>query len=142
MKNNINNLIIMIKKLEYFRFLREKAESFIEDTDEYVETFYFEEWLSGKEQIEEVEGVNEILIELADELEFIVESMEDKTKCIFKYIVKLNIDNILSHFKGYKYTEIEMAFNILIDSYMDVSNEEELIELLKIILKRGISSYE
>lgn len=142
MKNNINNLIMMMKKLEYFRFLREKAESFIEDTDEYVETFYFEEWLSGDEQIKEVEEVNEILIELTDELEFVVESMEDKAKCIFKYIVKLNIDNILSYFKGYKYTEIEMAFNILIDSYMDVSNEEELIELLKIILKRGISSYE
>lgn len=142
MKNNINNLIMIMKKLEYFRFLRDKAEEFIEDTDEYIETFYFEEWLSGEEQIEEVEGINEILVELADELEFIVESMEDKAKVIFKYIVKLNIDNILSHFKGYKYTEIEMAFNILIDSYMDVDNEEDLFELLKIILKRGIGSYE
>lgn len=142
MKNNINNLMMIMKKLEYLRFLRDKAEEFIEDTDEYVETFYFEEWLSGEEQIEEVDGVNEILVELADELEFVVESMEDKAKFIFKYIVKLNIDNILSHFKGYKCSEIEIAFNILIDSYIDIGNEEDLIELLKIILKRGISSYE
>lgn len=39
MKNNINNLIISIKKMEYLRFIQEKSEEMYEVTDDYRDIF-------------------------------------------------------------------------------------------------------
>ena len=146
MKKNVSELILMINKLEYLKRIQKKNEELIEDADEYIENFYFERWAKQESeeliQIDEIDNINDILFELADELEFVIESIEKKIKFIFEHILKLNVDNFQSNFKGYTYKEIVIAFCILVNLEIRVSDYNDLVEKMNKILNEGISKYE
>ena len=115
MKKNVSELILMINKLEYLKRIQKKNEELI--------------------QIDEIDNINDILFELADELadelEFVIEWIEKKIKFIFEHILKLNVDDFQSNFKGYTYKKIVIAFCILVNLEIRVSDYKDTDRIIK-----------
>lgn len=139
MKNNINNLIISIKKMEYLRFIQEKSEEMYEITDDYIEEFYFEDWLKliRGEPVEsdEVNGLDNLIIDFANEIDCLIEIEEEKLEYIVEYMIKHNLDNFNSYFKNYTSEEILTAIYVLIDLKIDIYNGRDLIIKLNKVLE-------
>lgn len=139
MKNNINNLIISIKKMEYLRFIQEKNEEMYEITDDYIEEFYFEDWLrlirEDPVENDEVNCLDNLIIDFANEIDCLIEEEEEKLKYIVEYMIKHNLDNFNSYFKNYASEEILTAIYVLIDLKIDIYNGRDLIIKLNKVLE-------
>ena len=107
-RENLNNVINEINKIARLNKIQNKLENIAEEYDEFIEDFYFIEWLristNHITQKEELNNTIELIEELLEEIEISIFNAEDKlyNNCILLLMYnKKDISKLIENFEKY-----------------------------------------
>ena len=148
-REKINNLINKINKIARLKRMAYKLETIFEEYDEYIEDYYFMEWLrmsqDGITQIEELNNMLELFEQILEELEIAIYNAEDKSEIICNSILAYNkkeLGNYINDFELYNDNYIKEIIMNFIENNMYEIDEDYLFLKLEKMLEGGIGEYE
>lgn len=148
-KGKIDKLINEINKIARLKRISYKLENAYEEYDEYIEDYYFMEWLrmsqDGITQIEEINNMIELFEQILEEIEIAIYNAEDKVDIICNSILAYNkneLGNYISDFKLYNNKYIKDTIMNFIENNMYEIDEDYLFLELEKLLEGGIGQYE
>lgn len=148
-REKINNLINEINKIARLKRMSYKLETIFEEYDEYIEDYYFMEWLrmsqDGITQIEELNNMLELFEQILEELEIAIYNAEDKAEIICNSILAYNkkeLGNYINDFELYNDNYIKEIIMNFIENNMYEIDEDYLFLKLEKMLEGGIGEYE
>lgn len=148
-REKINNLINEINKIARLKRMAYKLETIFEEYDEYIEDYYFMEWLrmsqDGITQIEELNNMLELFEQILEELEIAIYNAEDKAEIICNSILAYNkkeLGNYINDFELYNDNYIKEIIMNFIENNMYEIDEDYLFLKLEKMLEGGIGEYE
>lgn len=143
-RENLNNVINEINKIARLNRIQNKLEKIAEEYDEFIEDFYFIEWLrlstNHITQKEELNNTIELIEELLEEIEISIFNAEDKlyNNCILLLMYnKKDIGKLIENFE--KYTDnyiIDIILNFAYNNFYEI-DEEYLLPKLEKLLQGG-----
>ena len=148
-KGKIDKLINEINKIARLKRISYKLENAYEEYDEYIEDYYFMEWLrmsqDGITQIEEINNMLELFEQILEEIEIAIYNAEDKVDIICNSVIAYNkneLGNYISDFELYnnKYIKDTMM-NFIENNMYEIDGDYLFLELEK-LLEGGIGQYE
>lgn len=148
-KGKIDKLINEINKIARLKRISYKLENIYEEYDEYIEDYYFMEWLrmsqDGITQIEEINNMIELFEQILEEIEIAIYNAEDKVDIICNSVLAYNkneLGNYISDFELYnnKYIKNTMM-NFIENNMYEIDGDYLFLELEK-LLEGGIGQYE
>lgn len=148
-REKINNLINEINKIARLKRMAYKLETIFEEYDEYIEDYYFMEWLrmsqDGITQIEELNNMLELFEQILEELEIAIYNAEDKAEIICNSILAYNkkeLGNYINDFELYNDNYIKEIIMNFIENNMYEIDEDYLFLKLEKMLEGGIGENE
>lgn len=148
-REKINNLINEINKIARLKRMAYKLETIFEEYDEYIEDYYFIEWLrmsqDGITQIEELDNMLELFEQILEELEIAIYNAEDKAEIICNSILAYNkkeLGNYINDFEIYNDNYIKEIIMNFIENNMYEIDEDYLFLKLEKMLEGGIGENE
>lgn len=148
-REKINNLINEINKIARLKRMAYKLETIFEEYDEYIEDYYFIEWLrmsqDGITQIEELDNMLELFEQILEELEIAIYNAEDKAEIICNSILAYNkkeLGNYINDFERYNDNYIKEIIMNFIENNMYEIDEDYLFLKLEKMLEGGIGENE
>lgn len=148
-REKINNLINEINKIARLKRMSYKLETIFEEYDEYIEDYYFMEWLrmsqDGITQIEELDNMLELFEQILEELEIAIYNAEDKAEIICNSILAYNkkeLGNYINDFELYNDNYIKEIIMNFIENNMYEIDEDYLFLKLEKMLEGGIGENE
>lgn len=148
-REKINNLINEINKIARLKRMAYKLETIFEEYDEYIEDYYFIEWLrmsqDGITQIEELDNMLELFEQILEELEIAIYNAEDKAEIICNSILAYNkkeLGNYINDFELYNDNYIKEIIMNFIENNMCEIDEDYLFLKLEKMLEGGIGENE
>ena len=148
-KGKIDKLINEINKIARLKRISYKLENIYEEYDEYIEDYYFMEWLrisqDGITQIEELNNMLELFEQILEEIEIAIYNAEDKVDIICNSVLAYNkneLGNYISDFKLYNNKYIKDTIMNFIENNMYEIDEDYLFLELEKLLEGGIGQYE
>ena len=148
-KGKIDKLINEINKIARLKRISYKLENAYEEYDEYIEDYYFMEWLRMSQdritQIEEINNMIELFEQILEEIEIVIYNAEDKVDIICNSVLAYNkneLGNYISDFELYnnKYIKDTMM-NFIENNMYEIDGDYLFLELEK-LLEGGIGQYE
>ena len=140
-KGKIDKLINEINKIARLKRISYKLENIYEEYDEYIEDYYFMEWLrmsqDGITQIEELNNMLELFEQTLEELEIAIYNAEDKVDIICNSILAYNKKELGDYINDFElYND-----NYIKDNMYEIDEDYLFLELEK-LLEGGIGQYE
>ena len=143
-RENLNNVINEINKIARLNKIQNKLEIIAEEYDEFIEDFYFIEWLrlstNHITQKEELNNTIELIEELLEEIEISIFNAEDKlyNNCILLLMYnKKDIGKLIENFE--QYTDdyiVDTILNFAYNNFYEI-DEEYLLPKLEKLLQGG-----
>lgn len=140
-RENLNNVINEINKIARLNKIQNKLENIAEEYDEFIEDFYFIEWLristNHITQKEELNNTIELIEELLEEIEISIFNAEDKlyNNCILLLMYnKKDISKLIENFE--KYSDeyiIDIIMNFAYSNFYEIDEEYLLLKLEKLL---------
>lgn len=140
-RENLNNVINEINKIARLNKIQNKLENIAEEYDEFIEDFYFIEWLristNHITQKEELNNTIELIEELLEEIEISIFNAEDKlyNNCILLLMYnKKDISKLIENFE--KYSDeyiIDIILNFAYSNFYEIDEEYLLLKLEKLL---------
>ena len=140
-RENLNNVINEINKIARLNKIQNKLEKIAEEYDEFIEDFYFIEWLRMSTnhitQKEELNNTIELIEELLEEIEISIFNAEDKlyNNCILLLMYnKKDIGKLIENFE--KYSDeyiIDIILNFAYSNFYEIDEEYLLLKLEKLL---------
>lgn len=140
-RENLNNVINEINKIARLNKIQNKLEKIAEEYDEFIEDFYFIEWLristNHITQKEELNNTIELIEELLEEIEISIFNAEDKlyNNCILLLMYnKKDIGKLIENFE--KYSDeyiIDIILNFAYSNFYEIDEEYLLLKLEKLL---------
>ena len=134
-KGKIDKLINEINKIARLKRISYKLENIYEEYDEYIEDYYFMEWLRMSQ-----DGITQI-----EELEIAIYNAEDKVDIICNSILEYNkkeLGDYMNDFELYNDNYIKDTIMNFIENNMYEIDEDYLFLELEKLLEGGIGQYE
>ena len=148
-KGKIDKLINEINKIARLKRISYKLENIYEEYDEYIEDYYFIEWLrmsqDGITQIEELNNMLELFEQILEEIEIVIYNAEDKVDIICNSILAYNkkeLGDYINDFELYNDNYIKDTIMNFIENNMYEIDEDYLFLELEKLLEGGIGQYE
>ena len=148
-KEKLNSLINEINKIARLNILQYKIEKIVEEYDEFIEDFYFIEWLrlstNNYTEKEELNNTLELFEELLEEIEIAIYNAEDKVDIICNSILAYNkkeLGDYINDFELYNDNYIKDTIMNFIENNMYEIDEDYLFLELEKLLEGGIGQYE
>ena len=145
-KGKIDKLINEINKIARLKRISYKLENIYE---EYIEDYYFMEWLrisqDGITQIEELNNMLELFEQILEEIEIAIYNAEDKVDIICNSILAYNkneLGNYIDDFELYNDNYIKDTIMNFVENNMYEIDENYLFLELDKLLEGGIGQYE
>lgn len=140
-KEKFNSLINEINKIARLNILQYKIEKIVEEYDEFIEDFYFIEWLrlstNNYTEKEELNNTLELFEELLEEIEIAIFNDKDKLNniCISLLIYnKKDIGKIINNIENYSN---EYIINLILDfadnNFYEIDAQYFVLELEKLL---------
>ena len=140
-KEKFNSLINEINKIARLNILQYKIEKIVEEYNEFIEDFYFIEWLrlstnnyTGKE---ELNNTLELFEELLEEIEIAIFNDKDKLNNICISLLTYNkkdIEKIINNIENYSN---EYIINLILDfadnNFYEIDAQYFVLELEKLL---------
>lgn len=139
-KGIINKVVREINKLARERNIMHELYNIEENFDEFIEDYYFVNWIKRNYEDEYEEFIFNIQ-EAEDRLDDIIEEQIEKTMKMFNVMLIYNKDDILI-FQKYSKADIEKAFLEFIECNDFEIEENYLFEEIENILLRRVGNYE
>lgn len=140
-RENLNNVINEINKIARLNKIQNKLENIAEEYDEFIEDFYFIEWLristNHITQKEELNNTIELIEELLEEIEISIFNAEDKlyNNCILLLMYnKKDISKLIENFE--KYSDeyiIDIILNFAYSNFYEIDEEYLLLRLEELL---------
>ena len=143
-KGKIDKLINEINKIARLKRISYKLENIYEEYDEYIEDYYFMEWLRIT-QIEELNNMLELFEQILEEIEIAIYNAEDKVDIICNSILAYNkkeLGDYINDFELYNDNYIKDTIMNFIENNMYEIDEDYLFLELEKLLEGGIGQYE
>ena len=134
-KGKIDKLINEINKIARLKRISYKLENIYEEYDEFIEDYYFMEWLRMLQ-----DGITQI-----EELEIAIYNAEDKVDIICNSILAYNkkeLGDYINDFELYNDNYIKDTIMNFIENNMYEIDEDYLFLELEKLLEGGIGQYE
>ena len=148
-KGKIDKLINEINKIARLKRISYKLENIYEEYDEFIEDYYFMEWLrisqDGITQIEELNNMLELFEQTLEKLEIAIYNAEDKVDIICNSILAYNkkeLGDYINDFELYNDNYIKDTIMNFIENNMYEIDEDYLFLELEKLLEGGIGQYE
>lgn len=148
-KGKIDKLINEINKIARLKRISYKLENAYEEYDEYIEDYYFMEWLRMSQdritQIEEINNMIELFEQILEEIEIVIYNAEDKVDIICNSVLAYNkneLGNYISDFELYNNKYIKDTMMNFVENNMYEIDGDYLFLELKKLLEGGIGQYE
>lgn len=148
-KGKIEKLINEINKIARLKRMEYKLEKICEEYDEYVEDYYFIEWLrmlqDGITQREELNNMLELFEQILEEIEIAIYNAEDKVENICNSLLAFNKEELRNYINEIKLYNDNYIKNIIINfvrNNMYEIDEDYLFLELEKLLEGGIGKYE
>ena len=148
-KGKIDKLINEINKIARLKRISYKLENIYEEYDEYIEDYYFMEWLrmsqDGITQIKELNNMLELFEQTLEEIEIAIYNAEDKVDIICNSILAYNkkeLGDYINDFELYKDNYIKDTIMNFIENNIYEIDEDYLFLELEKLLEGGIGQYE
>lgn len=143
-REKILDLINEINKIARLKYISYKIEEMNEKYDEFIEDFYFIEWLRLATDVgaslEEVTNTSVLFEELLEELEIAKYNAEDKlyNKCMMLLLYnKKDLGKIIKNIEDYKDEYIiEVILNFAENNFYEI-DEEYFVREIKKLLQGG-----
>ena len=140
-RENLNNVINEINKIARLNKIQNKLENIAEEYDEFIEDFYFIEWLristNHITQKEELNNTIELIEELLEEIEISIFNAEDKlyNNCILLLMYnKKDISKLIENFENYSDEYIiDIILNFAYSNFYEIDEEYLLLKLEKLL---------
>ena len=134
-KGKIDKLINEINKIARLKRISYKLENIYEEYDEFIEDYYFMEWLKisqdGITQVEELNNMLELFEQILEEIEIAIYNAEDK-----------ELGDYINDFELYKDNYIKDTIMNFIENNIYEIDEDYLFLELEKLLEGGIGQYE
>lgn len=140
-RENLNNVINEINKIARLNKIQNTLENIAEEYDEFIEDFYFIEWLristNHITQKEELNNTIELIEELLEEIEISIFNAEDKlyNNCILLLMYnKKDISKLIENFE--KYSDeyiIDIIMNFAYSNFYEIDEEYLLLRLEELL---------
>lgn len=148
-REKITNLINEINKIARLKRIESKLESIYEEYDEFIEDYYFLEWLrmsqDGITQVEELNNMLELFEQTLEEIEIAIYNAEDKVEIICNSILAYNKKELGNYIKDFVlYNEIyikDTIMNFIENNIYEIDEDYLFFELEK-LLEGGIGRYD
>lgn len=140
-KEKILEIVNEINKIARLKYISFKIEEMNEKYDEFIEDFYFIEWLRlSKDLRTSMEEVNNTLVlfeELLEELEIAKYNAEDKlyNKCMMLLLYnKKDLGKIIKNIEDYKDEHIvDVILNFAENNFYEIDEEYFVLEIEKLL---------
>lgn len=140
-REKILDLVNEINKIARLKCIYSKIEEMNEKYDEFVEDFYFIEWLRLATDVgaslEEVTNTSVLFEELLEELEIAKYNAEDKlyNKCIMLLLYnKKDLGKIIKNIEDYKDEHIvDVILNFAENNFYEIDEEYFALEIEKLL---------
>ena len=140
-KEKFNSLINEINKIARLNILQYKIEKIVEEYDEFIEDFYFIEWLrlstNNYTEKEELNNTLELFEELLEEIEIAIFNDKDKLNNICISLLNYNkkdIGKIINNIENYSN---EYIINLILDfadnNFYEIDAQYFVLELEKLL---------
>ena len=140
-KEKFNSLINEINKIARLNILQYKIEKIVEEYDEFIEDFYFIEWLrlstNNYTEKEELNNTLELFKELLEEIEIAIFNDKDKLNNICISLLTYNkkdIGKIINNIENYSN---EYIINLILDfadnNFYEIDAQYFVLELEKLL---------
>lgn len=140
-KEKFNSLINEINKIARLNILQYKIEKIVEEYDEFIEDFYFIEWLrlstNNYTEKEELNNTLELFEELLEEIEIAIFNDKDKLNNICISLLTYNkkdIEKIINNIENYSN---EYIINLILDfadnNFYEIDAQYFVLELEKLL---------
>lgn len=140
-KEKFNSLINEINKIARLNILQYKIEKIVEEYDEFIEDFYFIEWLrlstNNYTEKEELNNTLELFEELLEEIEIAIFNDKDKLNNIGISLLTYNkkdIGKIINNIENYSN---EYIINLILDfadnNFYEIDAQYFVLELEKLL---------
>lgn len=140
-KEKFNSLINEINKIARLNILQYKIENIVEEYDEFIEDFYFIEWLrlstNNYTEKEELNNTLELFEELLEEIEIAIFNDKDKLNNICISLLAYNkkdIGKIINNIENYSN---EYIINLILDfadnNFYEIDAQYFVLELEKLL---------
>ena len=140
-KEKFNSLINEINKIARLNILQYKIEKIVEEYDEFIEDFYFIEWLrlstNNYTEKEELNNTLELFEELLEEIEIAIFNDKDKLNNICISLLtyhKKDIGKIINNIENYSN---EYIINLILDfadnNFYEIDAQYFVLELEKLL---------
>ena len=140
-KEKFNSLINEINKIARLNILQYKIEKIVEEYDEFIEDFYFIEWLrlstNNYTEKEELNNTLELFEELLEEIEIAIFNDKDKLNNICISLLNYNkkdIGKIINNIENYSN---EYIINLILDfadnNFYEINAQYFVLELEKLL---------
>lgn len=148
-KRKINKLINEINKIARLKRMEYKLGKICEEYDEYVEDYYFMEWLKMlQDGITQIEGLNnmlELFEQILEEIEITIYNAEDKVEIICNSLLASNKKELRNYINEIELYNDNYIKNIIMDfvrnNIYEIDEDYLFLELEK-LLEGGICQYE
>ena len=140
-KEKFNSLISEINKIARLNILQYKIEKIVEEYDEFIEDFYFIEWLrlstNNYTEKEELNNTLELFKELLEEIEIAIFNDKDKLNNIYISLLTYNKKDIEKIIKNIEKYSNEYIINSILDfaenNFYEIDAQYFILELEKLI---------
>ena len=140
-KEKFNSLINEINKIARLNILQYKIEKIVEEYDEFIEDFYFIEWLrlstNNYTEKEELNNTLELFKELLEEIEIAIFNDKDKLNNIYISLLTYNKKDIEKIIKNIEKYSNEYIINSILDfaenNFYEIDAQYFILELEKLI---------
>ena len=139
-KEKFNSLINEINKIARLNILQYKIEKIVEEYDEFIEDFYFIEWLrlstNNYTEKEELNNTLELFEELLEEIEIAIFNDKDKLNNICIALLTYNKKDIEKIIKNIEKYSNEYIINLILDfaenNFYEIDAQYLVLELEKL----------
>jgi guanylate kinase len=139
-KEKFNSLINAINKISRLNILQYKIEKIVEEYDEFIEDFYFIEWLrlstNNYTEKEELNNTLELFEELLEEIEIAIFNAKDKLNNICISLLTYNKKDIEKIIKNIEKYSNEYIINLILDfaenNFYEIDAQYLVLELEKL----------
>jgi len=148
-REKLSNLINEINKIARLKYISYKIEEMNEKYDEFIEDFYFIEWLrlstDFRTSMEEVNNTLVLFEELLEEIEIAIYNAEDKVENICNLLLAYNkkdLGNYIKDFELYNDNYIKDTIMNFVENNMYEIDEDYLFFELEKLLEGGMGMYD
>lgn len=140
-KEKILDLVNEINKIARLKCISYKIEEMNEKYDEFIEDFYFIEWIrlstNFKTSIEEINNILVLFEELLEELEIAIYNAEDKlyNKCMVLLMYnKRDLGKIIKNIEDYKDEYIvDVILNFAKNNFYEIDEKYFVLEIERLL---------